>query len=62
MSFDDGTVPVISSVQNMSMRDRTILENIVKENTFGVDTTIEGLICDNCGQDISGELGQSDFF
>ena len=62
MSFDDGTIPVISCVQNMSMRDRTILENIVKENTFGVDTTIEGLICDNCGQDISGELGQSDFF
>ncbi len=60
--FDDGTVPNSQQVQDMSIRDRDILENIIKENVFGVDTTIEGLICDNCGQDITGELGQSDFF
>ncbi len=62
MTFDDGTIPNSQQVQEMSIRDRDILENIIKENVFGVDTTIEGLICDNCGQDITGELGQSDFF
>lgn len=62
ISFNDGAVVGTQQVQEMSLRDRDILENIIKENTFGVDTTIEGLICDNCGQDISGELGQSDFF
>lgn len=62
MRFNDGTQVSSQSVQEMSLRDRDILEKIIKENAFGVDTTIEGLICDNCGQDISGELGQSNFF
>ncbi len=62
VKFNDGSEPMSQFVQEMSLRDRDILENIIKENTFGVDTSIEGLICDNCGQDISGEIGQSDFF
>ena len=62
VKFNDGAVINTQKIADMSVRDRDILENIIKENTFGIDTTIEGLICDNCGQDISGELGQSDFF
>lgn len=62
IKFNDGTIPNAQQVQDMSVRDRDILESIIKENVFGVDTTIEGLICDNCGQDITGELGQADFF
>lgn len=62
IKFDDGIQVMSQGISEMSLRDRDILENIIKENSFGVDTTIEGLICDNCGQDISGELGQSDFF
>ena len=61
MSFE-GTVTNQMQVSDMSLRDRDILEKIVRENSFGVNTTIEGIICDNCGRDISGELGQSNFF
>ena len=62
MSFDDGTVVSQAQVSEMSLRDRDILEKILKENSFGVDPTIEGIICDNCGQDLEGELGESNFF
>lgn len=61
-TFDDGTTAVQSKVAEMVLRDRQVLENILKENAFGIDTTIEGLVCDSCGYDISGEVGQSDFF
>ena len=62
MTFNDGAFVNQQQVAEMSLRDREILENIIKENVFGVDTTIEGITCDNCGQELSGELGQSNFF
>lgn len=62
VTFDDGTTAVQSKVAEMVLRDRKVLEDILKEYAFGIDTTIEGLVCDNCGHDISGEIGQSDFF
>lgn len=62
VTFDDGTTAVQSKVSEMVLRDRKVLEDILKENAFGIDTTIEGLACDSCGHDISGEVGQSDFF
>lgn len=62
MTFSDGMTATQQNVSSMVLRDRKVLEDILRENAFGVDTTIEGLICDNCGQDISGEIGQSDFF
>lgn len=60
--FSDGTTPLQSNIKDMVLRDRKVIEEIIRENTFGVDTSIEGLTCESCGQDISGELGQSDFF
>lgn len=60
ISFNDGAVVTQQYVNNMSVRDRDYLENILKENTFGISTEFE-LICDNCGQDISGEVGTSNF-
>lgn len=48
-------------ISELSLRDRDILEKIIKENTFGIDTTIEDIVCSSCGQDISGEIGQSNF-
>lgn len=60
--FSDGTQPLQNNIKDMVLRDRKVIEDIIKENTFGIDTTIEGLTCESCGQDISGELGQSDFF
>lgn len=62
MTFDDGTTPVQSKVAEMVLRDRKVVEDILKENAFGIDTTIEGLVCDNCGQEIEGDIGQADFF
>jgi len=60
MSFNDGAVVTQAYVNEMTLRDRDVLEEIIKENTFGISTEFE-LVCDNCGQDISGEAGQSNF-
>lgn len=58
----DGAVISQQSVSEMTTKDRSILENIIKENTFGIDTAIDGIMCENCGQDLSGEIGESNFF
>lgn len=60
IAFNDGAVVTQNNVNEMTLRDRDILEKIIKENTFGVDTSLE-LTCSSCGQDISGEVGQSNF-
>ena len=60
MAFNDGALVTQNCVSEMSLRDREILERIIKDNTFGIDTNIE-LVCSSCGQDISGEVGQSNF-
>lgn len=62
IKFNDDAMVTQGLVSEMSLRDREVLEKIIKENTFGIDTTIENLMCDSCGQDISGEVGQSNFF
>lgn len=61
IAFNDGALVTQNLVSEMSLRDREILEKIIKENTFGIDTTIDNLMCDSCGTDISGEVGQSNF-
>ena len=61
ISFNDGALVTQNLVNEMSLRDREILEKIIKENTFGIDTTIDGISCSSCGMDISGEVGQSNF-
>lgn len=60
MAFNDGALVTQNLVNEMTLRDREILEKIIKENTFGIDTNIE-IVCSSCGQDISGEVGQSNF-
>lgn len=60
IQFNDGALVTQNLVNEMTLRDREILEKIIKENTFGIDTEIE-IICSTCGQDISGEVGQSNF-
>lgn len=61
MSFDDGAYVLQNNVAEMTLRDREILEKIVAENSFGIDTTLD-IVCSSCGMDISGEVGQSNFF
>lgn len=60
IAFNDGALVTQNNVSEMSLRDREILERIIKENTFGLDTSFD-LMCESCGQDISGEVGQSNF-
>lgn len=61
MSFDDGTPVFNDRVADMSLRDREYLEKLIAENVFGIDTNME-LTCDVCGEDITGQIGSSDFF
>lgn len=61
IKFDDGAVVTNDMVSDMSVRDREYLEKIIKECTFGVSTNVE-ITCDNCGAEISGEAGASNFF
>lgn len=60
LSFNDGTLVTQNSVSDMTIRDRETLEKIIKEYAFGIDTSID-IVCSSCGQDISGEVGQSNF-
>lgn len=60
MSFHDGALVTQNGVNEMTLRDREILEKIIKENTFGIDTSFD-LVCSSCGHDISGEVGESNF-
>ena len=60
IAFHDGALVTQDLVNEMTLRDRDILEKIIKENAFGVDSTID-IVCSSCGQDISGEAGQSNF-
>ena len=60
MAFNDGALVTQNLVNEMTLRDREILEKIIKENTFGIDTNID-IVCTSCGMDISGEVGQSNF-
>lgn len=61
VSFNDGAVVTQKNIAEMSLRDRGILEDLLGDNTFGLDTNIE-ITCDTCGADLSGEVGQSNFF
>lgn len=61
ISFNDDAMVTQSSVNEMSLRDRDYLEKLVEENVFGIDTTLD-IVCTTCGSDISGEVGQSNFF
>lgn len=61
IAFNDGALVTQNNVNEMTLRDRDILEKIIKEYAFGLDTSFE-LVCSSCGQDISGEVGQSNFF
>ena len=61
MSFNDGALVTQKGITEMSLRDRKVLEDILKDNTFGLDTNIE-IYCDTCGANLSGEVGQSNFF
>ena len=60
VSFNDGAFVSQALISEMSLRDRNILEKIIKDNTFGVDNNID-VVCANCGADLSSEIGQSNF-
>lgn len=61
ISFNDGALVTQSGVNDLSLRDRDILEKIIKDNVFGIDTHLD-IVCTSCGTDISGVAGDSNFF
>lgn len=50
-----------NQVNEMSLRDRDVLEKIMRDNTFGLDNDLDSIFCDNCGAEITLDLGQSNF-
>ena len=61
VKFDDGAFVTNEGIANLSLRDREYLEDLIKDNVFGVDMTVEAT-CSNCGEDLTGILGESNFF
>lgn len=61
MKFNDGTPIFSDNIADLSLRDRDYIEKLIQENNFGLDMSVE-INCPNCGADISGEIGQSNFF
>lgn len=61
MKFDDGAIIFNQNVADMSLRDRDYLQDLLTENKFGVDSNFE-VECPNCGEDLTGTIGQADFF
>lgn len=61
IKFNDGAIVTSDLVGNMSVRDREYLEKLMKDNTFGVDMNFEAS-CTNCGEELSGNAVQSNFF
>lgn len=61
VSFEGDVVVNQKGITEMSLRDRGVLEDLLKDNSFGLNTEIE-IYCDSCGVDLSGEVGQSNFF
>ena len=61
ITFNDGAIVTPDLVAEMSLRDRDYLEKLIKDNTFGLEMNVE-LTCSNCGEDITGVMGQSNFF
>lgn len=61
ITFDDGAVVTQKNVTDMSLIDRQILEDLLKDGNFGLDTNVD-VYCSTCGADLSGEVGNSNFF
>lgn len=61
IKFNDGAMVTNDCVSNMSLRDREYLEKEIKGTVFGIESNLE-LTCSACGEDISGEVGTSNFF
>lgn len=62
LSFGSDVIITRDDINKMTVRDRDIIEGIMTDNAFGIDTSLEGLVCDNCGSVLDGVGGTSDFF
>lgn len=60
ITFDGDVVLTNDNVRHMTLRDREYLEELLGEDVFGVDSSVE-VICYNCGADLSDKVGESNF-
>lgn len=58
--FDDGAFIDQSIMAKLSLKDRKYLQELLHENTFGVEMTVL-VMCDRCGEEFRGTLNQSNF-
>lgn len=58
--FDDGAFIDQSIMAKLSLKDRKYLQELLHENTFGVEMTVP-VMCDRCGEEFRGTLNQSNF-
>lgn len=61
IQFDDGTPVFKDNVAAMSTRDRDYLNDLLSDNRFGVDSSID-IECPNCGAELSSAGGVTNFF
>lgn len=62
VSFGEGVMVTQNDISEMSLRDRGIIEDIMKDNAFGISMDgIDDIVCTNCGTLIDGSTGQTDF-
>lgn len=61
VKFNDGLRVTNDVISSLGLMDREYLEELVKENVFGVDTRLD-LECNVCGESLAGEIGTSNFF
>lgn len=58
--FDDGMTMTDEVMANLTVRDRDYLSNLLEENTFGYNLTVE-VECDQCGETFNGNLNAVNF-
>lgn len=62
VTFDDGTPVFSDNVKAMSVRDRSYLEKLINDSTYGIDMSFDDVHCPSCDADLSEERYTSDFF
>lgn len=59
-TFNDGAHVDQSVMAKLTLKDRTYLQELLNEHSFGVDMTVP-VMCDQCGEEFRGNLNQSNF-
>ena len=59
-TFADGTIITQDVMSSLTVRDRRYLSDILKDNVFGVDTTVD-ITCSDCGETFKATFNPANF-